>query len=82
MNNNPWLKPVLFFYSKATAWICGSAILSIFLGKFLTNYFQKDFWMIIVIIFGFIISIYGIYREINIYKKDLEKEEKEKKDGE
>lgn len=80
-NKNEWLRPVLFFYGKVTGYICGSALLSIFLGKFLGNYFQNDFWIITCIGLGFLVSIYGIYREIKTYKNDLEKEEKNKKEN-
>lgn len=71
---------MLIFYGKATGWICGSAIIAVFIGKYLDKIAGKNFYTLICIILGFILSIYGIYREINIYKRNLEKQEKLKQE--
>lgn len=73
-NDYAYLQPVMMFYAKVTSWIIapvGIAILVIRITK------RSDLFFIAVII-GFLITIYGIYCEIKKYKKNLEKQDKEK----
>src|SRR5690242_12744075 len=58
-SNYAWLRPVLTFYGKITGWIVGPVVIAMLIGnKFL-------------LIPAFLVSIYGIYREIKIYQKTL-----------
>ena len=71
-----WWKLVLIFYAKTTGWIVFPLFLA-FLAVFLGRSFNKASWgqglFLIFIIIGFIVTCFGIYREIKIYKKKLEK---------
>jgi hypothetical protein len=70
-NDYAYLQPVMMFYAKVTSWIIapvGIAILVIRITK-------RDDLFFIAVITGFLITIYGIYREIKKYKQDLEKQE-------
>lgn len=60
--SDQWWRPVLFFYVKVTAWIATPAVVAFIVGG-------KSFYFILVA--GFLLTIYGIYREIKIYKKTL-----------
>ena len=66
-----YLQPVMMFYAKVTSWIIapvGIAILVVRITK-------RDDLFFIAVIIGFLITIYGIYREIKKYKQDLEKQD-------
>ncbi len=76
-----WWKPAMVFYAKTTGWVIAPAILALII----TNYFKDTFGgntVFLTLIFGaFLITCFGIYREVKIYKKDLERAEKEKNNG-
>ncbi|MFA6274344.1 MAG: hypothetical protein WC662_04240 [Candidatus Paceibacterota bacterium] len=72
-NDKYWWKPVMVFYAKTTGWIILPLVLATFLGKYVGKSFGSQSLFFVFVIVGFLISCYGIYREIKIYKKDLEK---------
>ena len=61
----------MMFYAKTTSWVILPLILGVLLAKF-AQFNQTLFFVIIMIGFG--ITCFGIYREIKQYKKDLDKE--------
>lgn len=65
---NDWKKQVLYFYIKTTGWIAIPVILAVILNK----YMLKGEQLFIILGLGFIITIWGIWREIKKYKKELE----------
>ncbi len=73
--NYEWLKPVLMFYAKITSWI----IAPLGIGFLVVKVSESEGWLLPALILGFLITIYGIYREIKIYKRTLE--QKENKNG-
>ncbi len=66
-DNKSWLAPVLFFYAKVTSWIIAPVGIAILIVKMT----EKDGLFFPAIIIGFLITVYGIYREIKEYKKTL-----------
>ena len=72
-NGFSFWKPMIIFYAKTTSWIVFPLILAVFGGKFVTKTFQSQSIFFLFIIVGFLITCFGIYREIKNYKKDLEK---------
>ena len=82
-NNSIW-RPVILFYAKTTSWIIFPLILGIFLAKYISNNTSSQILFFVIIILGFIITCFGIYKEVKIYKKNLEIEDKkieDKKNG-
>ena len=67
-SNKHYWRPVLVFYAKTTAWIVLPLILAVIAGR---NMNSKLSFVLVMIGFG--ISCFGIYREIKEYKKDLDK---------
>ena len=74
MNNkdNSWWKPAIFFYSKVTSWIILPLIVALFTGKYIKESTKSQILFFLLIFFAFCITCFGIYREIKIYKKNLE----------
>jgi F0F1-type ATP synthase assembly protein I len=70
--DNPWLKSVMLFYAKTTAWVVLPLAIGLVAGKFTQS--QTLFFLFLMIGFG--ITCYGIYKEIKQYKKQLEESEK------
>ncbi|MEI6580581.1 MAG: hypothetical protein WCO07_00195 [bacterium] len=72
-SNKNWAlwKPVVVFYVKTTSWIIIPLILAVFLGKYVSESIGSQFIFFICLMIGFGITCFGIYREINQYKKDL-----------
>lgn len=79
--NRDIYKPVLIFYAKTTSWTIFPALLCVLFWRYFGESLGSQISFFVVIFIGFGITVYGIYREINIYKKNLEKEEKEKQNG-
>ena len=76
MDNNSIWRPVILFYAKTTSWIIFPLILGIFLAKYISNNTSSQILFFVIIILGFIITCFGIYKEVKIYKKNLEIEDK------
>ncbi len=74
-NSEIW-RPVMIFYAKTTSWIIFPLAIAFFLGKYFKANIGGQVLFFICVGVGFLITIYGIYREIKIYQKDLEKKEK------
>ena len=60
----------MFFYAKTTSWVIFPLVLALIAGQFTEN--QTLFFVLLMIGFG--ITCFGIYKEIKQYKKDLEKD--------
>ncbi|MEK7588217.1 MAG: hypothetical protein AAB438_00165 [Patescibacteria group bacterium] len=69
--NNPWWKPAMFFYAKVTSWIIFPILISVLLSKYFLDNNQILFFVLIVLSFG--LTCFGIYKEIKIYKRDIDK---------
>lgn len=74
-NSEIW-RPVMIFYAKTTSWIIFPLAIAFFLGKYFKESVGGQVLFFICVGVGFLVTIYGIYREIKIYQKDLEKKEK------
>lgn len=68
-----WMKPVLFFYAKTISWIIFPLILGLLANRYFGNSFGGQSSFFVFIMLGFGITCVGIYREIKIYKKNLDK---------
>jgi magnesium-transporting ATPase (P-type) len=69
--NNAWWKPAMFFYAKVTSWIIFPIIVAVIFNNYLLKGSQVLFFALMS--FGFVVTCYGIYKEIKIYKRDLDK---------
>lgn len=70
-SNYEVFRPVLIFYAKTTSWI----ILPLVAGLIVKKYFTPQLSLVIMLV-AFLITCYGIYREIKQYKQELAKENK------
>ncbi len=84
VNNNSkdlW-KPALVLFSVLTGWIVVPVIIALFLGKYLDKRYDTEPWIFIVLIaVAFLTSMFKIGMTSRQYMKDLEKEEKNKKNS-
>ena len=71
--NKQIYQPVMVFFAKTTSWVAVPAILALLIKKYL-NISQILFFIIIGL--AFVLTIFGIYKEIKDYKKTLEKNDK------
>ncbi|HEV7701904.1 MAG TPA: hypothetical protein VGO63_00440 [Candidatus Paceibacterota bacterium] len=63
--------PVLVFYIKTTSWIIIPLVLGLFLGKYVSQSAGSQALFFLFLMLGFGITCFGIYREIQNYKKTL-----------
>ncbi len=83
-SNFDYWKPVLYFYAKTTSWIILPLLLGALAGGYVSRTVGSQVLFFVFIMFGFLITCLGIYREVKQYKKsldisvlkDLKKEEK------
>ena len=75
-NNNEKMdwRPVIFFYIKTTSWIIFPLLLGLLGGSYVKKSFGSQTLFFLLLMLGFGITCYGIYREVKQYKKTLEKD--------
>lgn len=84
MENNknlkqPWWRDGVIIFTKVSSYIAIPIIIASLLGKFLDKkYHTENLLFYIFIAFAFLSTIYLIWKEMKIYKKKIEKEEKNK----
>lgn len=67
-----WWRPVMLFYAKTTSWIILPLVLSILGGRYVSKTIGSQVVFFLFVIFGFLITCFGIYREIKNYKKTID----------
>ncbi len=67
---NNWWRLILIFYARMTSWIIFPALLAYVMEKYV--FVPVNFLILVVI--AFMISLYGIWREIKKYQNTLSKE--------
>lgn len=65
---------MIVFYAKTTSWIIFPLVLGLILGRYVGNSTGSQALFFGIIMVGFGITCFGIYREIKEYKKSLEKD--------
>ena len=79
-NNKPWWRDGIIVFVKVSGYIAFPIILASFIGKYFDEkYNSSNKFFFIAITIAFISTIYLIAKEMKVYKKKLEKEEKENK---
>lgn len=76
----PWWREGVIIFTKVSAYIAFPIIIASYVGNYLDNKYNKNnlfFFSLITI--AFISTIYLIWNEMRIYKKKMDKEEKNKK---
>lgn len=87
MKNNqnlqkPWWRDGVILFIRISTYIAFPVIVASFLGKFLDNkYKTNNLFFLILIAIAFLSTIYLIWREAKIYKKEMDKIEKIEKDN-
>ncbi len=64
---NDWKKQVLHFYARTTGWIVVPALVAVMLNKYALNGEQ----LFVIVGISFIITVFGVWREIKKYQKSL-----------
>ncbi|MEI7765099.1 MAG: AtpZ/AtpI family protein [bacterium] len=72
-SNFDYWKPVMFFYVKTTSWIIIPLVLGALAGKYVSKSVGSQVLFFVFVILGFLVTCWGIYREIKQYKKSLDK---------
>ncbi len=67
-----WYRPALVFYAKTTGWIIVPLVVAIILLKYIQLSVGSQIWFFIAVIIAFIVTCFGIYREVKIYKQEVE----------
>lgn len=67
-----WWMPVMIFYAKTTSWIILPLVLSVFGGRYVSKTIGSQVVFFLFVILGFLITCFGIYREIKNYKKTID----------
>jgi hypothetical protein len=57
---------------KITGWIVVPLLCAAFLGKYAERSLGNQIWFFVTVLAAFICTCYGIYREINVYKQEVE----------
>jgi hypothetical protein len=68
-----WLRPVLIFYVKTTSWIIFPLVLAVLTANYVNKSTESQTLFFGLIMIGFGITCFGVYREIKQYKKSLDK---------
>lgn len=72
--NEPWWKPAVEIFSKISTWIVVPIVLALIIGKKLDAHFDTQPWIFLgLALFGFLISCYGIFKEITKYIQKIKK---------
>lgn len=80
--NTSWGVAIGMFGSIST-WVIAPIVLALIIGKMLDKYYRTEPWIFLgATLIAFIISIGGISKILVKYLKDLEKEKREKSNGE
>lgn len=80
-SNNAWWRPGLIMFAKVSISITVPILASFFLGRYLDIKYHTTPWIFLSLTgVAFIISIFSIWKNLVVYLKDLEKEEKIKKE--
>lgn len=74
--NSVWWKPIMFFYVKTTSWIIIPLLIAFLGGNYVSKTVGSQTLFFVSVVIGFGITCFGIYREIKVYKKSLDKESK------
>jgi F0F1-type ATP synthase assembly protein I len=70
----PWWKPAVQIFSQISTWIVVPIVLALIMGKKLDAHFNTQPWIFIgLALFGFLISCYGIFKEITKYIEKIKK---------
>lgn len=73
INENSWWQPAVEVFTKVSSWIAAPIILALIVGKALDKHFDtKPTIFLICAGVGFLVSIYGIFKEIRFYMKKIE----------
>lgn len=70
-----WWQPSLVLFAKLSGWIAVPIISAAFIGRMLDNIFSLEPWLFLFSIgFSFIISMFGLVKEVTREYKKIEKE--------
>jgi hypothetical protein len=71
--DNQWYKPAMIFYAKVTSWIIFPLLVFLLIGRYIKNSTGNQVFFLLCLMISFGITCFGIYREIKIYQKSLDK---------
>ncbi|MEA1963339.1 MAG: AtpZ/AtpI family protein [Patescibacteria group bacterium] len=75
-----WWQPALILFAKFSGWIVIPVIVGAFIGKWLDNRYDTDPWLFLVSVgFAFLISMFGLIKNVTEEYKKIDKNIKRKK---
>ncbi len=72
-NDKSWLRPILVFYAKTTAWIIFPLVLAVLAGNYINKSTESQTLFFALLMAGFGVTCFGVYKEIKQYKNTLDK---------
>ena len=79
MNNKnfekPWWREGVILFTKVSSYIAVPIILASFTGKFLDKKYNTNYIFYVFIVIAFISTLLLIWREMKVYKKNLDRQE-------
>ena len=74
---NYWREPLISF-ARISGWIVAPIVIALFLGKYLDGKFSTTPWIFLGLTgLSFVISMYGILKELKLYIKSTDQNKKE-----
>jgi F0F1-type ATP synthase assembly protein I len=78
----PWWREGVLLSAKVSGYIAVPVIFASYVGKYLDKKYSSDPYLFLIsIAIGFASTIYLIWKEVKIYQRKIDKEEKEKSDN-
>jgi F0F1-type ATP synthase assembly protein I len=74
-----WWQPAIVMFAKVSVWVAIPIILALFIGKYFDKRYGTDPWIFISLTgIAFIVSIFGIWKMLKKYIKEMNLEERNK----
>ncbi|MBP7804978.1 MAG: AtpZ/AtpI family protein [Candidatus Pacebacteria bacterium] len=79
IDKKAWREALLVF-GRMSGWVATPILIALFLGRWLdAKKGTGNFWFFVLIGVGFLLSVFGIYRESKKYQRALERQEQKEK---
>ncbi|MFA6106391.1 MAG: AtpZ/AtpI family protein [Patescibacteria group bacterium] len=81
--DNAWWQPALILFFRFSGWIAAPVLIGALLGNWLDERYNNDksFYIFFSVGFSFVISMFGLVKEVGREYRRIEEEEKVKKGG-
>lgn len=79
-NAEPWWRPAMFIFFRASAWIAVPVVAALYLGRFLEDKYGADTHLLLITVAGaFLVTMIGLVKVTLSEFKKMDEAEKEKR---